>query len=82
MGRPFRTYSMSLVERLGFQTLDNLYAHMSSNDIVEWMAYDFTQSDKWREKFSKDLDIETQQKYSREEEAKRMEDMLKGFGGM
>lgn len=55
---------------------------MSSNDIVEWMAYDFTQSDKWREKFSKDLDIETQQKYSREEEAKRMEDMLKGFGGM
>lgn len=81
MGRPFRTYSMSLVERLGFQTLANLYANMSNNDIVEWMAYDFTQSDKWRETYTKEQDIETQKLYDREEEARRMTEMFKMFGG-
>lgn len=54
---------------------------MSNNDIVEWMAYDFTQSDKWRETYTKEQDIETQKLYDREEEARRMTEMFKMFGG-
>ncbi len=81
MGRPFRVYAMSLVERLGLGTLDNLYASMSNNDIVEWMAYDLTQSDKWREAYAANKDLEEQKLYDREEEAKRMIEMFQMFGG-
>ena len=72
---------MSLVERLGFGTIDNLYANMSNNDIVEWMAYDCTQDDKWRENYRKCKDLETQKQYDREEEAERMIAMFNSLLG-
>ncbi len=72
-------YSMALVERLGFGTLDNLYSHMTSNDIIEWMAYDMTQNDTWYSKYKKEKDMENQKTQSLEEEAQRMKAMFMGL---
>ncbi len=58
IGRPFRCYSMSLVERLGFQTLDNLYLSMSSDAIMEWMAYDMLKNPELRERLEQELQKE------------------------
>ncbi len=81
MGRPFRVYSMSLVERLGLGTISNLYSHMSNNDIVEWMAYDLTQDNGWREQYYKMKDIEEQKVQSLEDESERMRLLFSSLGG-
>ncbi len=79
MGRPFRTYCMSLVERLGLGTLANLYMQMSSNDIVDWMAYDLTQDTEWRKSYNDARLMQEQKTQTLEEEADRMRAMLMGL---
>ncbi len=71
---------MSLVERLGFKTLDNLYAEMDANQIMEWSAYDLTQNDKWRKTYEAELNLEKQKNQTLEEEAERMKAMFMGLG--
>lgn len=80
MGRPFRMYCMSLVERLGLGSLANLYMQMSSNDIVEWMAYDLTQDTDWRTAYKTNKSLEDQKTQTLEEEAERVRAMLMGLG--
>lgn len=80
MGRPFRMYCMSLVERLGLGSLANLYMQMSSNDIVEWMAYDLTQDNDWRTTYKTNKSLEEQKTQTLEEEAERIRAMLMGLG--
>ncbi len=79
MGRPFRMYCMSLVERLGLGTLANLYMQMSSNDIVDWMAYDLTQDLDWRKSYKANKSMEEQKTQTLEEEAERMKAMFMGL---
>ncbi len=67
---------MTLVERLGFGTINNLYAHMSSNDIVEWMAYDLTQNTSWAEGYKADKDLKEQRQRTLEEETEAMKAMF------
>jgi hypothetical protein len=81
MGRPFRVYSMSLVERLGFKTLDNMYNEMDSTDIMEWMAYDMIKNPEVRERLEKEISIEYQKTFTAEQEADAMRAMLMGLGG-
>ncbi len=72
---------MALVERLGFGTLDNLYAHMSGNDIAEWMAYDLTLNDKWYDNYKKEKSLEEQRTQTLEQEAQRIKAMFMGLSG-
>lgn len=83
MGKTFRLYCLSLVERLGYKSLSNLYAEMSNNEIMEWAAYDLTQNPEWREKYKEEL--ETQKKISMpkeeqlEDEANKIKALLMGL---
>lgn len=70
---------MSLVERLGLGTLANLYMQMSSNDIVDWMAYDLTQDVEWRKTYNDARLLQEQKTQTLEEEADRMRAMLMGL---
>ena len=80
MGRPYRLYCLSLVERLGFKTLNALYAEMDNNDIMEWSAYDKTQNEEWRKAYKLELDLKKQQNQTLEEEAERIKAMFMGLG--
>ncbi len=80
IGRPFRLYSMSLVERLGFKTLDNLYNEMSSDEIFEWMAYDMIKNPEVRARLDKEISIENQKSFTKEQEADAIRAMLEGLG--
>ncbi len=80
MGRPYRLYCLSLVERLGFKTLDALYAEMDNNQIMEWAAYDMTQNDDWRKEYKLEQDLEKQRTQTLEEEAERIKAMFMGLG--
>lgn len=71
---------MSLVERLGYKTLDNLYETMDNNTIMEWQAYDLARNFDWQTAYKKELDIEQQKNQTLEEEAQRMKAMLMGLG--
>ena len=71
---------MSLVERLGYKTLDALYMEMDNNDIMEWSAYDKTQNTDWVTTYKKELALEQQKTQTLEEEADRMRAMLMGLG--
>jgi len=80
MCRPFRLYSMSLVERLGFKTLDNLYSEMGSEEILEWMAYDMIKNPEIRERFDKEISIAHQRTFTLEQEADAMRMMFANLG--
>lgn len=80
MGRPYRLYCLSLVERLGFKTLNNLYESMDANEIMEWSAYDLTKNDEWRKKYETQVNIEKQKNQTLEEEAERIKAMFMGLG--
>jgi len=71
---------MSLVERLGFHTLTQLYNAMDSNDIMEWAAYDMLKDEKWVEKNKLECEMEAQRGQSLEEEARLMRAMIQGLG--
>jgi hypothetical protein len=71
---------MSLVERLGYKTLDALYSQMDNNDIMEWMAYDKIQNYEWREACQKEMDLENQKNQTLEEEAERIKAMFMRLG--
>lgn len=43
---------MGLTERLGYKHLSSLYSNMTANEILEWAAYDLTNSPEWIEKFN------------------------------
>ncbi len=45
---------MSLVERLGYRSLNELYATMDNNEIMEWLAYDMLRNPEMREKIEKE----------------------------
>lgn len=81
MGRPFHVYCMSLVERLGFKTLKELFEHMDNNDIMEWSAYDLTQDTEWQEKCKKELNMERQRTQTLEDESELMKQLFMGLGG-
>ncbi len=80
MGRPYRLYCLSLVERLGFKTLENLYAEMDNNQIMEWSAYDLTQDDTWRKAYKEALALEMQKNQSLEDEAQLIKAMFMKLG--
>ncbi len=71
---------MSLVERLGYKSLNNLYAEMDCNDIMEWAAYDLTQNTEWKEKIDKQIQIEKQKEFTAEEEAAAIKAMFQSLG--
>lgn len=71
---------MSLVERLGYKTLDALYAELDNNQIMEWSAYDKTQNTDWLTAYQKELALEQQQNQTLEEEAERIKAMFMGLG--
>jgi len=80
MGRPYRLYCLSLVERLGFKTLDRLYAEMDNNQIMEWWAFDKTQNQDWIKEYNTQVNLEKQQNQTLEEEAERIKAMFMGLG--
>jgi hypothetical protein len=80
MGRPYRLYCLSLVERLGFKTLDALYAEMDNNQIMEWWAFDKTQNQDWLKEYNTQVNLEKQQNQTLEEEAERIKAMFMGLG--
>lgn len=45
---------MSLVERLGYKTLNELYSTMDNNEIMEWLAYDMLRNPEMRERIEKE----------------------------
>lgn len=74
MSQSFRRFSMSLVERLGYKTLNALYSEMSCNEIMEWAAYDLTNNPEWVEKYKS-----TPISLSPEKEADAIKAMLLGI---
>ena len=80
MGRPYRLYCLSLVERLGFKTLDRLYQEMDNNQIMEWWAFDKTQNQDWLKEYNTQVSLEKQQNQTLEEEAERIKAMFMGLG--
>lgn len=81
IGRPFRTYTMALVERLGFKTLRNLHEEMTSNEIMEWMAYDMLKTPELRERLEREITLEQQKTQTSEDEARLIKELLLPFGG-
>lgn len=79
MGRPFRTYCMSLCERLGYRSLKELYATLDNNEIFEWMAYDKLQDKDFTDQVKKEIALEEQKSYSREQEAEAMRALFNMF---
>lgn len=71
---------MSLVERLGYKSVDNLYRYMDNNQIMEWMAFDLTQDPEWLENYKKELDIQQQKEQSSEEEARKIRALFMRMG--
>lgn len=80
IGRPFRLYSLSLVERLGFKTLNNLYSEMNSDDILEWMAYDLIKNPEVRERLESEISMEMQKTFTKEQEAEAIRSLLMTLG--
>ncbi len=80
MGRPYRLYCMSLVERLGYKTLDSLYSELDNNQIMEWWAYDKTQNAEWQTEYRKEVNLENQRTQTLEEEASRIKAMFMELG--
>lgn len=68
---------MSLVERLGYKTLDDFYSDYDNNMIAEWMAYDMTQNTEWAEKARVALSLEQQKENDGEKEAELIRNMFK-----
>lgn len=73
-------YAMSLVERLGFKTLQELYETLDGNEIMEWLAYDKCQNTDTRNKLMKELSLERQQYDTKEQEAEKVRQMFRGLG--
>lgn len=67
---------MSLVERLGFKTLNELYSTLDSNEIMEWLAYDMLSNDEWREGALKEREMARQAIQSLNEEADKIKEMF------
>jgi hypothetical protein len=80
MGRPFKVYCMSLVERLGYKSLNELYNTLDNNDILEWSAYDLTQNQEWQKKYNTEIDFDNQKNQTPEEEAKKIKLMFMKLG--
>ncbi len=71
---------MSLVERLGYKTLNELFSYMDNNEIMEWYAYDLTQSRDWRKEYNKQILLEKQKNQTFEEEADLIKEMFMTLG--
>lgn len=71
---------MSLVERLGYKTLKDLYAEMDGNDIMEWVAYDMIQQPDLRKRLEKEILMEAQKSFTNEQEADAIKAMLASLG--
>ncbi len=70
---------MSLVERLGYKSLDELYDHMDNNQIMEWAAYDKLSNEEWLKKVKMEKSLEMQKNQSLEKEAEMMRAMFMGL---
>lgn len=75
-----RLYAMSLVERLGFKTLKELYKELDNNDIMEWLAYDKCNDTEYREKLERQISLEKQKQNTAEQEAELIRAMFMGMG--
>jgi hypothetical protein len=71
---------MSLAERLGYKSLNQLLNELSANDIAEWQAYDLTQNQEWRDEYLRIKNLEDQKNQTLEEEAEKIKAMLMGLG--
>lgn len=71
---------MSLVERLGYKSLKELYEHMNNNEILEWAAYDMIRNPEWREKAQRELALLRQKEFTPEQEADAIKAMFSMLG--
>lgn len=78
MRRPFRRYSFHLAERLG-KTLRQLYAEMSSTEILEWMAFDKTGDPEWISQYQRELELEKSKEMTIEDKVAAFKRL---FGGV
>lgn len=66
MSRPFRRYCFGLAERLGM-SLKELYKTHSGDEIMEWMAYDLTNSEDFKAECKKEKELEESRNMDMEE---------------
>ena len=78
--RPFRLYAMSLVERLGFKTLKQMYEQVSSFEIMEWMAYDLLKNPETHAELKRASEVEAQRNNTLEQEADLMRNLFMNLG--
>lgn len=71
---------MSLVERLGYRSLNELYENLNNNEILEWASYDMVRNPEWREKAEQERAILKQVDFTPEQEAEALRDMFAGLG--
>lgn len=67
---------MSLVERLGFKTLDELWNTLDSNQIFEWIAYDRLKDPEFSKRLQNEINLEQQKHFSLEDEANAIKQMF------
>lgn len=56
MSRPIRRYQFILAERLRM-TIRELQEKLTLSELVEWLAFDLTQSQEWIEKYKKEKEL-------------------------
>lgn len=76
MSRPFRRYCFSLARELKM-TVSDLLNKMSSSEISEWMAYDLTLEEGFKEKYDREMKEEAQRKLDAEERARMFRQFFK-----
>lgn len=77
MRLPFRRYCFYLASRLKM-TVKQLLDTMDSKEIMEWMAYDMTNDEKWLENYNKERELELSRQMSDEEKLNAFKKMLGG----
>jgi len=61
-------------------TVNQLYRDLDSVGILEWIAYDKTNSKEWLEEYQKEVELRKSEEMSREEYIAALESMF-GFKG-
>ena len=69
-------YTYSLAERLGM-TQRQLTRHMSSKELMGWMAYDLSNNDEFKNK----IEIERQKAFTADQEADAIKNLFRSICG-
>lgn len=76
MRRPFLHYCMTLADRWGWH-IKEVMERYSPSQLMEWMAWDLTQSEVFQEKFKKDSQLEA----TRQMDGTDLAKMFRSMGG-